>query len=125
MRPLSALTLIAAIVTALQTRAEDADAFRDKGIAALKESQSNPRAIVEAARNFVKAADLYGATQETVRHHVAYGLPILIDARLKRGFPRELSADPETADRVGRRWSEYFDRPVEMGDAESAGLDKI
>ena len=51
-------------------------------------------------------------------------MPIVIDARLKPGFPKELSCDPDTAARVSRRWSEYFDRPVEMGDAESAGLDK-
>jgi len=91
-----------------------------------------PRRAARSAINFLwttftrfePAADLHGAHEETVRHHVAYALPILLDARLKPGFPRELTADPETAARVSRRWSEYFDRPVEMGDAESAGLDK-
>jgi len=39
--------------------AEDADEVRERGIAALKDSQSNPRAIVEAARLFVKAGELY------------------------------------------------------------------
>jgi UbiD family decarboxylase len=74
---------------------------------------------------FEPAADLHAAAEETARHHVAYTLPIVIDARLKPGFPKELSCDPDTAARVSRRWSEYFDRPVEMGDAESAGLDKF
>ena len=73
---------------------------------------------------FEPAADLHAAAEETVRHHVAYTPPILIDARLKPGFPKELSGHPETAARVSRRWAEYFDRPVEMGDAEAAGLDK-
>jgi hypothetical protein len=73
---------------------------------------------------FEPAADLHAAAEETARHHVAYTPPIVIDARLKPGFPKELSCDPETAARVTRRWREYFDRPVEMGDAESAGLDK-
>ncbi len=41
--------------------AEEADDLREKGIAALKESQANPRAIVEAARCFVKAGELYNA----------------------------------------------------------------
>ena len=73
---------------------------------------------------FEPAADLHAAAEETARHHVAYTPPIVIDARLKPGFPKEVSCDPETAARVSRRWGEYFDRPVEMGDAESAGLDK-
>ena len=73
---------------------------------------------------FEPAADLHAAAEETARHHVAYTPPILIDARLKPGFPKELSCDPVTAARVDGRWKEYFDRPVEMGDSESAGLDK-
>ena len=41
--------------------AEEADDFRAQGIAALKDSQSRPHAIVDAARHFVKAAELYTA----------------------------------------------------------------
>ena len=49
---------------------------------------------------------------------------VVIDARLKPGFPKELSCDPETAALVTRRWSEYFPgRGVEMGDSERAHLD--
>ena len=56
------LTIIfAALSCATTLRAEDAEAFRDKGIAALKESVSDPRAIVGAARYFVKAQILYSA----------------------------------------------------------------
>ncbi len=39
--------------------AEDADEVRERGVTALKESQANPRAIVDAARFFVKAGELY------------------------------------------------------------------
>ena len=59
-KTLSPIILIAALLAAIAP-AEEADDFREKGIAALKESQVNPRAIVEAARHFVKAADLYNA----------------------------------------------------------------
>jgi len=51
--------------------------------------------------------------------------PILIDARLKPGFPAELRADPETAALVTRRWREYFTENVPMGDAEAAHLDPV
>jgi len=60
-----------------------------------------------------------------VRHHVVHEPPVLIDARLKPSFPKELACDPETAATVTRRWREYFpDGKVEMGDAEAAHLDR-
>jgi UbiD family decarboxylase len=73
---------------------------------------------------FEPAADVHAAAVKVVRNHLAYTAPVLIDARLKPGFPRELSADPATAAQVSRRWREYFPGGgVEMGDAESAHLD--
>jgi 3-polyprenyl-4-hydroxybenzoate decarboxylase len=92
-----------------------------------------PRRAAASAINFLwttftrfePAADLHAAGVEVTRNHLAYRAPILIDARLKPGFPKELSADPETAATVTRRWKEYFpDGKVEMGDAEAAHLDR-
>ncbi|HEY8020798.1 MAG TPA: hypothetical protein VIH93_06840, partial [Thermoanaerobaculia bacterium] len=91
-----------------------------------------PRRAAASAINFLwttftrfePAADLHAAAVEVTRNHLAYRSPILIDARLKPGFPEELSADPETAATVTRRWKEYFPGgKVEMGDAEAAHLD--
>jgi hypothetical protein len=49
---------------------------------------------------------------------------VVIDARLKPGFPEELRADPDTAALVTRRWREYFpSRVLEMGDSDAAHLD--
>ncbi len=59
MRYVTLLTLVV-LIAHFTLHAEDADEVREKGIAALKDSQTNPRAIVEAARFFVKAAALYG-----------------------------------------------------------------
>ncbi len=73
---------------------------------------------------FEPAADIHAAGGERLRNHISYKPPILIDARLKPGFPDELSCDPEVARKVDRRWSEYFpDGGVEMGDAERGHLD--
>ena len=73
---------------------------------------------------FEPAADIHAADRRIVRNHLAYGGPIVIDARLKPGFPKELGADPDTAARVTQRWSEYFPSGrVAMGDAERAHLD--
>jgi UbiD family decarboxylase len=73
---------------------------------------------------FEPARDIHAGRQSVVGNHVALGPPIVIDARLKPGFPAELSCDPDTAALVTRRWKEYFPGGgVEMGDAERAHLD--
>jgi 4-hydroxybenzoate decarboxylase subunit C len=73
---------------------------------------------------FEPAADVHARATRVVRHHVVHEPPVLIDARRKPGFPRELTALPETAATVTRRWREYFPSgKVEMGDAEAAHLD--
>ncbi|MEQ1574184.1 MAG: UbiD family decarboxylase domain-containing protein, partial [Vicinamibacterales bacterium] len=73
---------------------------------------------------FEPAADIHAAERRIVRNHIAYRGPIVIDARLKPGFPKELSCDPTTAETVTRRWKEYFPSGnVAMGDSERGHLD--
>lgn len=72
---------------------------------------------------FEPAADIHARRIELVRHHVSYQLPIVIDARLKPGFPKELTGDPSVSAKVSARWREYFPSGVEMGDSEAAHLD--
>jgi UbiD family decarboxylase len=74
---------------------------------------------------FEPAADVHAAARTVVRNHVALRPPILIDARLKPGFPRELAADEATAATVTRRWKEYFPSGMEMGDSGAAHLDAV
>jgi len=75
---------------------------------------------------FEPAADIHAAATTVARNHLAYQPPVLIDARLKPGFPRELRADPDTAALVSRRWREYFPGGgVEMGDSDAAHLDRV
>jgi UbiD family decarboxylase len=72
---------------------------------------------------FEPAADIFAAATTVRRHHVGYTPPIVLDARLKPGFPKELACAPDVAETVTRRWKEYFPAGgVEMGDAESAHL---
>ena len=72
---------------------------------------------------FEPAADITAASTRVVRNHIAYSGPVVIDARLKTGFPREVRADEQTAELVTRRWKEYFPDGMEMGDSEKAHLD--
>jgi hypothetical protein len=73
---------------------------------------------------FEPAADIHAADKHIVRNHIAYRGPIVIDARLKPWYPKELQCDPDTAALVSRRWREYFPGGgVEMGDSDRAHLD--
>ncbi|HYJ45470.1 MAG TPA: UbiD family decarboxylase domain-containing protein, partial [Pyrinomonadaceae bacterium] len=57
---------------------------------------------------FEPASDIHAAETKIVRHHLAYSAPIVIDARMKPGFPKELVVRPDIAELVERRWREYF-----------------
>jgi UbiD family decarboxylase len=73
---------------------------------------------------FEPAADIVAADQRIVRNHVSYSGPVVLDARLKPWYPKELSSDPETGRLVSARWHEYFPSgTVEMGDSERGHLD--
>jgi 3-polyprenyl-4-hydroxybenzoate decarboxylase len=72
---------------------------------------------------FEPAADIHSARREIVRNQVARYGPIVIDARLKPSFPRELSCSEEIARRVSKRWREYVPSGVEMGDSQAGHLD--
>ncbi|HEX5107355.1 MAG TPA: UbiD family decarboxylase [Vicinamibacterales bacterium] len=73
---------------------------------------------------FEPGADIASASQRLVRNHIAHTAPIVIDARVKPTYPRELVCDEETAALVTRRWKEYFPSgSVAMGDSYRAHLD--
>ena len=61
-----------------------------------------PRRAAASAMNFLwttftrfePAADIHAASTRVVRHHVVHEPPVLIDARRKPSFPKELAATP-------------------------------
>lgn len=74
---------------------------------------------------FEPAGDIHAAAERIVRNTLVRTPPILIDARLKPSFPKELFCDEATAATVSRRWKEYFpEGRVEMGDSGLAHLDR-
>jgi UbiD family decarboxylase len=73
---------------------------------------------------FEPGADITSASQRIVRNHIAHRSPVVIDARMKPTYPKELECDEATAARVTARWKEYFpSRAVEMGDSFRGHLD--
>ncbi len=73
---------------------------------------------------FDPATDIHAAAVELVQHHPSFTPPIVIDARMKPWYPKELFCDPDTAATVERRWREYFPSGnVQMGDSDRGHLD--
>jgi len=126
------------LVVGTASRASDPDApsrlagdaaFRDWPLIVLTEEPARAAAssmnfLWTTFTRFEPAADIHAAERRIVRNHIAYSGPVVIDARLKPGFPKELVCDEATARKVTERWNEYFPgRKVEMGDSEKANLD--
>ncbi|MFS1514051.1 menaquinone biosynthesis decarboxylase [Chengkuizengella sp. SCS-71B] len=57
---------------------------------------------------FNPATDMY-ADSEIRQHHLNYELPIVIDARMKPGYPDELFPREDIVELVSKRWGEYFE----------------
>ncbi|TGK05565.1 UbiD family decarboxylase [Leptospira langatensis] len=57
---------------------------------------------------FEPAADIYGNT-ETIRNHISFRGPIVIDARLKDWYPPVLEEDPKIAKQVDTRFGRLID----------------
>lgn len=56
---------------------------------------------------FNPASDIYAAS-EIRQHHLAYSLPLVIDARMKPGYPDELFPQEDIVSLVDQRWKSYF-----------------
>jgi len=73
---------------------------------------------------FEPAADIHASSCRIVRQHIAHEPPIVIDARMKPWYPKEVSCREDIAQKVTARWREYFPSPkVGMGDSERGHLD--
>jgi 3-polyprenyl-4-hydroxybenzoate decarboxylase len=85
-------------------------------------TRTDSRFLWTAFTRFEPAADLHGA-RRVHRNHLVWEGSVLLDARMKPTYPKELFCDPDTARRVGERWAEYFPGGrVEMGDSDAGHL---
>jgi UbiD family decarboxylase len=103
-------------------------AFRDWPLVVLVDdahlaTQSTARFLWTTFTRFEPAADIHAARTDVKRHHLAYSGPIVVDARMKPWFPKELLCDVATARRVTERWNEYFPKGgIAMGSSDAAHL---
>ncbi len=85
----------------------------------LQASSSPLNLLWTAFTRFEPGADLHPASAKIHRNHISYAAPIVLDARMKPWYPREVFAAPEIASLVDRRWKEYFPTGgVEMGSSD-------
>jgi UbiD family decarboxylase len=57
---------------------------------------------------FDPASDIFAREVTLKNNHIGYTAPIVIDARMKPWYPKEVEAHPDTVKLVDARWSEYF-----------------
>ncbi len=71
---------------------------------------------------FEPAADIHSREIRLVRAHPCRTGPIVIDARVKPWYPKEVFPDPAIKSRVTARWKEYFPGGMKMGDGDHGHL---
>lgn len=71
-------------------------------------ARSAPDFLWSTWTRFEPASDIYAGDTKVIRHHLTYKGPIVIDARTKPGFPKELIVRDDIKDLVDSRWGEYF-----------------
>ena len=90
------------------------EVFRDWPLVVLHDdasvAASAPDFLWATWTRFEPAADIHAAATELRRHHISYAAPVVIDARMKPGYPDELVVRPDIEELVTRRWREYFPR---------------
>ncbi|HLM59790.1 MAG TPA: hypothetical protein VK308_03190, partial [Pyrinomonadaceae bacterium] len=57
---------------------------------------------------FNPSTDVYAAKAEIKNNHIAYQAPIVIDARMKPWYPKEVEPRGDIVKLVDDRWREYF-----------------
>ena len=71
-------------------------------------ARSTPDFLWATWTRFEPASDIHAAETTVRRQHLSYRAPLVIDARMKPGYPDELIVRPDIAGLVERRWREYF-----------------
>lgn len=90
------------------------DAFKEWPLVVLHDDVSVARSSADFLwatwTRFEPAADVHAARTTVERKHLSYEPPIVLDARMKPGYPDVLNVRPDVAEQVTRRWNEFFPR---------------
>lgn len=90
------------------------------------QAAANEQAFLWTAfTRFEPAADLHSGNERLIRRHLAFGAPLVLDARMKPWYPEEVFASEEIKQRVTERWKEYFPGGMDMGDSDYGYLGDV
>ncbi|HQU91882.1 MAG TPA: UbiD family decarboxylase [Pyrinomonadaceae bacterium] len=71
-------------------------------------ARSTDRFLWATWTRFNPATDIYAKHVELKNNHIGYTAPIVIDARMKPWYPKEVEVRDDIAKLVDNRWREYF-----------------
>ena len=88
------------------------DAFKDFQIVALHDdiafADSAEKFLWATWTRFNPSTDMHARESSVVHNHISYKAPMVIDARMKPWYPKEVEPRDDIARLVSDRWSEYF-----------------
>ncbi len=86
--------------------------FKDFEIIVLHDSveyaDSTDKFLWATWTRFNPSTDIYAGNSKIENNHIVYNAPIVIDARMKPWYPREVEAREDIVKLVDSRWREYF-----------------
>ena len=59
---------------------------------------------------FNPSTDIFSSNTSLINNHISYEAPIVIDARMKPWYPKEVEPRDDIVQLVDRRWREYFSK---------------
>lgn len=74
----------------------------------IKYARSSDKFLWATWTRFDPARDIFSKKTELKNNHIGYTSPIVIDARMKPWYPKEVEVRQDIAKLVDDRWSEYF-----------------
>ncbi len=96
----------------LATRVARSGEFDDWQVVVLHDDVSAARStdkfLWATWTRFNPATDMTAKAVTVKDSHIGYGAPIVIDARMKPWYPKEVEPAADTVKLVDRRWNEYF-----------------
>ncbi len=96
----------------LASRIAESGAFDDWQLIVLHDNIEFARAtdkfLWATWTRFDPASDIYAREVDVRNNHIGYTAPVVIDARMKPWYPREVEPHPDTIKLVDGRWREYF-----------------
>jgi UbiD family decarboxylase len=88
------------------------EAFKDWQVVVLHDSvkfaDSSDKFLWATWTRFNPATDIYAKSTTVENHHLSYQNPIVIDARMKPWYPKEVEVRDDIKALVDKRWNEYF-----------------